>query len=168
MSNAVPSRPTIVDLMKVLHAQTTEEVTWMKVDRIEEGLLAMGISSDDGSAILGATELGLVTTDPDSWHEEVFLTEEGQSWREDQQLPAIRYVYLVDNEMVTGTLADWAKVWEQGHYSSGILLSDVLKTWDNQSGFSVKVDRLGIENDWIDYRISAAGETASVRIDGRA
>ncbi|MER6605967.1 hypothetical protein ABT282_08625 [Streptomyces sp. NPDC000927] len=171
-------RPSIADILRTLHDRPEDQLGYpMKLDHVhhritkptspEEEAAGYGDTYD---AAYGAQELGLVTgvDDEGRWHDEAILTGAGRAWSEGDELPAIRYVYRVDNEMAIGTLADWAKVWERNQYSGDILLSDTLRTWDNETGFRVEVDKGGTDNDWIDYRIWAAGELASARIDGRA
>ncbi|MBD3004521.1 hypothetical protein [Streptomyces sp. 5-10] len=161
--------PVISDLMRALHARPESEIKYpMKGYRIEEAL--KGFASEAiHDAALGAQELGLVQIDPESWHHDISLTEEGRAWSEDAQLPAITYVYRIDGELAVGTLANWAKAWEHSQYSD-IHVEAELVTWGHRDGFSVQVDRLpdGEDDYYIDYRVWAAGETASARIDGRA
>ncbi|MER6605673.1 hypothetical protein ABT282_07105 [Streptomyces sp. NPDC000927] len=161
-----PRRAQIADVMNALHDRTEDELTYpMKLRHIEE---ALDVTGDPYSAVLGAQELDLAEVDTDGWHTDVILTPEGRAWVKGKQLPEIHYSFLINGELTVGTLAKWAKAWESGMYGGGIHLSDVLRTWSNETGYAVHVDQLGVtEDDYIDYHISAAGEQVSVRIDGR-
>lgn len=125
-------------------------------------------------------EYGLVEAFPAMNHRpsRVLLTHLGQRWTEPppdcphlwEEDPTC-YVFQAYGQLRTGFLSDWAKVWQDGQHSGDIVVSDVLLTWENRNpGYAVMVDRLSplrTENGRIDYRVWAAGEQVTVRIDGR-
>lgn len=79
----------------------------------------------------------------------------------------VSYMFLVDGEMTTGTLKDYAKHWEGAYYSSGDV-SPIVKDWTG-AAFPVRIEHLETDTDlWMRYRLSVRGETQFVTIDGRA
>lgn len=106
----------------------------------------------------------------------VLLTQTGRRWTPattaDVPEP-MRFAYQLNGQLAVGTLEDWAKAWEHGHYSGDVHLSDVVITWANRDpGYPVAVDRLsplaGDEDGYIRYRVWAAGDMVSIQLDGRA
>lgn len=72
----------------------------------------------------------------------------------------------------TGTLAEWAKDFENSYYSGEQEPSTRVFTWDGTGDpieHQVQVERGELnENDYQSYTIRVNGETAFVAIDGRA
>lgn len=169
------ARPALTtEVLRVLHARPNPGAH-TSIGAIERALAPRDFGVLD--ALHGARERGLVAWLADAPYamSAIYLTDLGEAWTPEEELKPLRFIYRVDNELALGTLADWAKTWEQGHYSSDVLLSDVLRTWDHHApGYAVHVDRLTplreveANDDYVDYRICAAGEQTRVRIDGRA
>lgn len=84
-----------------------------------------------------------------------------------------RFAWVRDGEMVAGTLADWARMWEGDYYACDADLSGELLTWDGKNEpvtHFVKVTRgATTEDDYIPYTITVDGlpDVVSVSIDGR-
>lgn len=169
------ARPALTtEVLRVMHARPNPEAH-TSMGTIERALAPRDFGVLD--ALWGARERGLVDWVADAPYamSSMFLTDAGKAWTPEQELEPLRFIYQVDGELALGTLADWAKAWEHGHYSGDVLLSDVLRTWKrNDPGYAVHVDRLtplrevAANDDYVDYRICAAGEQVKVRIDGRA
>jgi hypothetical protein len=109
----------------------------------------------------------------------IMLTPTGHRWKHrvpgepaSPQTEPMRFAYQVNGVLACGTLADWAKAWEHGHYSGDTTLSDTLITWRNRQGYLAHVDPLsgphGDEDGCIRYQVWAAGELEYVIIDGNA
>lgn len=87
-----------------------------------------------------------------------------------------RFVWFRDSELVAGTLAQWARMWEGDYYAGEYDLSTKVWTWDDGEASDpverrVKVEQGAMrENYWIPYTITVPGlpDTARVDIDGRA
>jgi len=92
------------------------------------------------------------------------------------------YIWLMSDQEGTGisagrpamgTLRDYAKNWESAYYTGENLPSLVLYTYEyldrGPVAHQVSITRGPVdENDYISYNIDVNGETAIVRIDGRA
>lgn len=107
----------------------------------------------------------------------VLLTQIGRKWKpapqgEAELWDAEPMLYVMRHEHLgVATLAQWAKAWEAAHYAGGSGPETTLLTWLNRDpGYPVVVDRMPSlpEDEWIQYRVWAAGEMVSVCIDGRA
>lgn len=169
------ARPALcTEVLRVMHARPNPGAH-MSMGSIERDLAPRDFGVLD--ALWGLKERGLVDWLADAPYAKstMYLTDAGKEWDPEQELEPLRFIYRVDRELALGTLADWAKAWEHGHYSSDVLLSDVLRTWDRHDpGYAVQVDRLtplravAENDDYVDYRVWAAGEHTKVRIDGRA
>lgn len=80
----------------------------------------------------------------------------------------VSYTYQVEGTWTIGTLADYAKAWEQWYYGS-IHLSPTVRDGDGTHHRVHVVERSrDAENDNLYLKLSANGETAHVTIDGRA
>lgn len=179
------ARPALLaEVMAVLHHRPERDLgTPMRRDAIERRLEPRDFGVMD--VLYALVEHGLVTLhnalSVGGTYTDVVLTETGRAWKQPVSVTEgaeachavpLRFVYLVYGELAVGTLADWAKAWEHQHYSGDDDLSQELVTWTRREGYRVVVDRLsglqGDEDGYIHYRVWAAGEQASVRIDGRA
>lgn len=77
-----------------------------------------------------------------------------------------RYVFFDEGGLHVGTLRDYAKAWEDSHYS-GFYLSPEVRSW--YATYHVQVRYVGTDdNDYLHYRLTANDETAYAVIDGRA
>ncbi|MFF9879979.1 hypothetical protein [Staphylococcus pasteuri] len=162
---------TIPDILRALHSGNPTHFGQLKRHQLHSQFedQGPGYSAEVDRAVRGALDLGLVTIDEESWHEDVCLTADGRAWTPDSELPEIVYVYLVEGQMTLGTLADWAEVWRDSHYAP-IEIPPLLRTWENfDPGHPIHVERLGAgENNSLNYRITAAGEQVHISIDGDA
>lgn len=169
------SRPALIaDVMTALHQRPTSRLA----QPVELGELERALGTAEFgvlAACLGAAEHGWLEVFEGSptfgSTTRMCLTQPGRHWSPGQEPDPIRYVYTVDQEMTVGTLADWAKAWQHDQYSGALDLSFELRTWARYGpGYSVHIDRTTplAEGDWLDYRVWAAGEQVTVRIDGRA
>lgn len=177
------ARPALrAEVMRALHSRPQREhPTFMDVSDIETLLRPRDFGV--WSTLVALAEYDLVELFP---RDKVFgrparvvLTQPGRKWTpapegevepwEDQPL---RYAYQVNGELCSGTLEDWAGVWEHREYGGDVDLGHELITWRHRTdGYRVHVDRLtplDRQVDWIEFRIWAAGETVTKRIDGRA
>lgn len=84
----------------------------------------------------------------------------------DSDEPAARYAYMVEGVLTSGTLADYAKAWENTHYS-GDRLSSTVMTWSG-THHTVWVRQTRQHDDYMYYVLTANGETAGAVIDGRS
>lgn len=85
-------------------------------------------------------------------------------------LAATTFVYLVEGEPYVGSLADYAKALEQCHYA-GLDVGTDLYWWSEETWKRVtpRVRTSAYnEDDYATMTIEAFGQSASVRIDGRA
>ncbi|MFI1204802.1 hypothetical protein ACH4VR_36140 [Streptomyces sp. NPDC020883] len=77
------------------------------------------------------------------------------------------YAFEVNGDLMTGTLARYAKHWEAAYYSGEHISTDV-RTWAG-AVFTVRVQYLGTDNDsWMRYRLSVGDQSTFVALDGRA
>lgn len=83
-----------------------------------------------------------------------------------------RYAWVMEGDLVAGTLQDFAKQWEHFHYSGIGYPGDVVLTWDGLGEpVQHQVERAAgaaDENDYLPYTLSVNGESVTVSIDGRA
>lgn len=170
------SRPALItDVMHALHQRSTSRLAQpVELPELEHtlgeaefGVLAAALGAAEHGwleVFEGSATFGSITR--------VCLTQLGRHWSPGQEPDPIRYAYVVDEVLTVGTLADWAKAWEHDQYAGDIQLSFELCTWARRSrGYSVHIAHLPREDngaDWLDYRVWAAGEQVTVRIDGRA
>lgn len=83
------------------------------------------------------------------------------------------YVWVIDGKPVTGTLARYARMWEQCRYSGDIYVPSRVAVWSDPSSdpviHQVQVTQgAATEDDYLPYEIKVNGETAFVQIDGRS
>lgn len=90
--------------------------------------------------------------------------------RLDAEPSTTTFVYIVEGEPYVGTLNDYAKALEQECYGAITVEPDVW-TWV-EGGWQRVSPRVKVrpfdDNDYATMTVSAFGQTATVRIDGRA
>lgn len=169
-------RPALIsEVMSVLLARRVERGLSlslpMRMYLIEQRLAPGHLGVLD--ALRGAAELGYLTlTNLGSTASgiEATLTEAGKVYDPAEQ-PVLRYAFQDAGTLVVGTLADYARAWQQCHYSGDPGLGTELLTFAHRAGYRVMVDRLTPvyeQNDRVMYRVWAAGEFVFAPIDGRA
>lgn len=84
-----------------------------------------------------------------------------------EEKPPVVYTFQVEGLSTIGTLADYAKAWEQWYYSS-IGLSPTVLDWKGTHHVVKTIERVVDENGYIRFTLAANGETAPITIDGRA
>lgn len=84
-----------------------------------------------------------------------------------EKKPPVVYTFQVEGLPTIGTLADYAKAWEQWYHGS-VHLSPTVLDWKGTHHVVKTVERVRGEDDNYYLKLSANGETASVTIDGRA
>lgn len=93
-----------------------------------------------------------------------------------EDIEPTRFAWVRDGLLVTGTLTDWAKMWEGDYYAGENDLTTALLTWSGGEADIPVIHRVTVErwapteNDYIPYAFSVPGlpDRVSVSIDGRA
>lgn len=82
-----------------------------------------------------------------------------------------RYAWMRDGELIAGTLAQYARMWEGDYYGGDRDLATRILIWDGEGDpivhdVVIKQSHTD-EDDYMYYTFTVNDETASVRIDGR-